>query len=540
MTRPHRSGTTRKPFCVNRPIRVSRGGKGLAGGRYRPKKDAALVSKALKEALGEQNVSDDLAERRLYDHDIAPSLSILEMTFRSIPDAVARPRDAAQVSEVLRLANRLRFPVVPRGAATWGLGGAVPATGGVVLDLTSLDKVVDIDVERCDVAVEAGATWQKAIEAARKRGLHIGTYPSSYPAATVGGWIGVGGVGIGTCRYGRISENLRSLQVVLPDGSIIESAKKGARYPLETFVGTEGIFGIVTRANLRAYPMPETISPVSFAFPGLAQAAGFMGTLSSKIAPMHVMFADKANFEWLEAAGIHTGVESALVTVVLEGSRTKVDAEAAGAEEHARLAGGTPQPPERAAREWRERSYEFRMRLLGTGTLPGEVIIPVSEFGPAVEETYALMRRHKLSAAVIGTLADKGTFMLMPYYLIDERHPLRTQAAMTFNYRLAELAFRHGGRPVGLGMYFQFLLPRMFPAADIAGMRAQKKQLDPNGILNPGKMLEGRYGSGRSISPWASRLTMKFGTMLRAGMGQERLPKKHESGRLADAKEKGG
>lgn len=525
---------------MNLPIRVPGGGTGLERGRYRPKKDAAPVAKALREALGEQYVADDLAERRLYDHDTAPSLSSLEMRFRGIPDVVVRPRDTAQVSEVLRLANRFRFPVVPRGAATWGLGGAVPATGGVVLDLTSMDKVVDVDTGRYEIAVEAGATWQKVIEAARRKGLHIGTYPSSFPAATVGGWIVVGGVGIGTCRYGRISENLNSLQVVLPDGSVTESAKKGARYPLETFVGTEGIFGIVTRANLRAYPMPETTFPVSFAFPGLAQAAGFMGMLSSKMSPMHVMFADSANFEWLEAAGIHTGVESALVTVVLEGSREKVDAEAAGAEGAARIAGGTRQPAETAGREWRQRSYEFRMRKLGTGTFAGEVVMPVSGFGPAVTETYALLRRHKLRAALIGALADKGSFVLRPYYLIDERHPMRTKAAMTFDYRLAELAFRHGGRPVGLGRSFSFLLPRMFPAADIERLRAKKKQLDPNGILNPGKMLEGRYGSGRAIPPWASRLSMRLGALLRTGMRQDRLPGEGQPGHREEAGGKGG
>jgi glycolate oxidase len=527
-TSPFYQIITRKPFCVNRSIRVPIGGEGLTEKPSRPIRDSARIARMLKEALGDEAVADDLAERRLYDHDVAPTLSILEMTYKSIPDAVVRPRDAAQVSDVLRLANKHGFPVIPRGAATWGLGGAVPATGGVVLDLTSLDRVIEVDVERSTIAVEAGASWQKAIDAARKKGLHVGTYPSSYPSATVGGWIGVGGAGIGSCKYGPISDNLAALQVVLPDGSIIDSAHQGSQYPVGTFIGTEGIFGVTVRATIKAYPLPARTLPFSFCFDGLADAGPFLWRMASEIRPMHVMFSDKVNFEWLEAAGVHTGVQSALVTVVLEGQSDEVEKSAANVTEMAASSGGKAAPPGTGEREWRERPYEYRFRKLGTGSLPAEALIPLSEFRPAVEEAYVLMRRFRLNASMKGTLADNRTFQLMPYYLIDERRPLRTMGAMSFNVRLAEMAFRRGGRIAGLGMYLPFLLEKMYPGADIERMLALKKQLDPRNVLNPGKLLEGRYGSGRRMSPYSSRISIGIAEGFRRLMRPERLPRRSD------------
>jgi glycolate oxidase len=479
----------------------------------------------LRDALGEDAVADELAERRLYDHDLAPSLSMLEMTYRSIPDAVVRPRDAKQVSEVLRLANKHRFPVVPRGAATWGLGGAVPATGGVVLDMTSLDRVIDVDVERSTLTVEAGATWQKAIDAARKRGLQIGIYPSSFPAATVGGWIGVGGAGIGSLKYGPISENLAALQVVLPDGSIIESHPGGSHLPLRNFVGAEGIFGVVTAATIKAHPVPEKTLPVAFSFDGLAAAGPFLQRLPAEAGPMHVMFSDRTNFDWLEAAGVHTGVTSALVTVVLEGRTGEVERSAAKVTEMAASSGGKAPPPGAGDRVWRERSYEYRFRKLGTQSLPAEAIIPLSDYGPAMEEAYSLIRRFRLNAAMKGSLADGGTFMLMPHFLIDERRPLRTMAAMSFNVSMAGMAARRGGRIAGLGMYLPYLLKKMYADAEIDRMLTLKKRLDPGNILNPGKILEGRYGSGRRMSPYSTRLLMGIMAGLRRLMRPERLPR---------------
>ena len=508
---------------MTRSAHFSRGGAQLAGeGPGGARRRAESIGGLLRDALGDAQVADDLWERRLYDHDIAPTLSVLELMYRTIPDAVVRPRTAADVQTLLGLANEHRFPVIPRGAATWGLGGAVPSGGGVVLDLTSLGRVLETNAGEMTVNVEAGAVWQDVIRAALRKGIHIGTYPSSYPSATVGGWIGVGGVGIGTCRYGRIGQNLAALEVVLPDGSLIEPGRPGSPLLVGSFVGSEGIMGVVTKAVIRAVPLPERIRPVSFAFPTLGAAGPFLERLGGEgEAPEHVMFADRANFELLRTAGIETGVESALVTVVLAGTAASVEGNEGALEGLARSLGGGRAPDEVAEREWRERSCEFRMRRAGTGSLPGEVVVPLSRWREAMEGTNRLVKLHRLNAAVIGTLADRGSFMLMPYYLLDERRELRTLAAMTFNFRLAELALRLGGTPVGLGIYFSFLLEKMHRAPEVRRLRELKARLDPNCILNPGKMLEARTRLGTRIPVGSSVLMMKLLGMLRSRMVPE-------------------
>jgi len=486
-----------------------------AGSRWR----GGDIGRLLREALGDDRVADDPWERRLFDHDVAPTLSLLELMYRTTPDAVVRPRDTEQVSTVLRLANKHRFPVIPRGAATWGLGGSVPVTGGVVLDLTSMGRVLEVDTSGGTVLVESGAVWQNAIEAARKKGLHIGTYPSSYPSATVGGWIAVGGVGVGTCRYGRIGENIEWLEAVLPDGTLVESSKDFSQ-----FVGTEGIMGVVTKARLRAHPLPDTLVPVSYAFPDLESAGPFVGQVARDGEPLeHLMFADAKNFEWRRLSGIETGVESSLVTVVLAGPRESVESRRRALDERARSSGGRRAPDGVAENEWRERSREYRMRRAGTGSLPGEVLVPAARWGEAITGAYGLIRSHRLNAVVKGTLADKGGILLTPSYLIDERQQRRSMAAMTFNYRLAELALGLGGRPVGLGIYLAFLLERARRQEEVSRLREMKRRLDPNGILNPGKLLVGRNRFGMPMPPGASVLMMKLYSMLRSRMEPERF-----------------
>ena len=479
----------------------------------------------LRAELGDECVADDPWERRLFDHDVAPTLSLLELMYRTTPDAVVRPRDTEQVSTVLRLANKHRFPVIPRGAATWGLGGSVPVTGGVVLDLTSMGRVLEVDTSGGTVLVESGAVWQNAIEAARKKGLHIGTYPSSYPSATVGGWVAVGGVGVGTCRYGRLGENIGWLEAVLPDGTVVETPNDFSK-----FVGTEGIMGVVTKVRLRAHPLPEALVLVSYSFPDLGSAGPFVGRVARGAGPEHLMFSDARHYEWLRLAGIETGVESSLVTVVLAGPRESVERQKRAVDEMARSSGGRRAPDDIADDEWRERSRDYRMRRAGTGSLPGMVLVPVARWREAIAGTYGLIRSHRLSAAVRGTLSDGGEFMLTPYYLVDERLERRTIAAMTFNIRLAELAYRFGGRPVGLGIYQAFLAGRTYSSEALLRLLKLKRTLDPHNILNPGKLLVARTRFGTTIPPGATLLLMKLYTMVRSRMSPEPFPAKASPG----------
>jgi glycolate oxidase len=461
------------------------------------------LAKRLRDIFGGERVAHDPLERLLYSHDMAPMPASMLLPYRVVPDAVVRPADAAQLSELMKLANELVFPVVPRGAATWGLGGAVPCMGGVVVDLTSMNRVIDVDSSKRIITVEAGTTWQSASEAARRKGLLLPIYPSSYMSATVGGWLAVGGVGIGNYKYGRIPENIVSIEAVFPNGKIMaldyhktEDGKPN-RLGGWPFVGTEGIFGIITKVTLKCHPYPEKILPLSFSIDTLEKAGPLLRRLAeSGIVPWHVMFSDEANYELLRRAGIDTGVISPLVTMFLEGKEKNVLQDAETLKKLASGCGAVEASPKVAQREYEERGYEFRMRSMGVSSLPAELLVPIDKFETVLRECRHLMTKMKLDGAVIGTLVDREKAMLMPYYLLDERNEMDMLSSMTFNPRAADIAFKHGGRPVGIGLYFSFKADKVHDKDEMFKLRKNKKDADPQNIMNPGKLVGGRTRFG--------------------------------------------
>jgi FAD/FMN-containing dehydrogenase len=151
---------------------------------------------------------------------------------------------------------------------------------------------------------------------------------------------------------------------------------------------------------------------------------------------------------------------------------------------------------------------------MGAGAIPGEILVPIENFENVLRETDELTKGMKLKAPIIGTVPDNNTVMLMPYYLTDEHNFLRTTAAMGFGKKLGDIAFKYGGRPVGLGIFFAGNLAKYRGKEGANLIRGIKDLLDPNGIMNPGKMVE--TGTRWGISMPA--LLMNFGMNMMAGM----------------------
>ncbi len=179
----------------------------------------SALERDLRELVGERATTSDF-ERWFYRGDITHVPGGIRAMMRTTPDAVVRPADTAQVSAVVGYCRRHGLPVVPRGAGTSGLFGAVPKKGGVVLDLTDLSTVESVDIEAVTVTAGAGTTWSRLEEALMGYGLSLRSYPSSAPAATLGGWVMTSGLGIGSLKYGPVFGQVAAAEVVLPDGTI--------------------------------------------------------------------------------------------------------------------------------------------------------------------------------------------------------------------------------------------------------------------------------------------------------------------------------
>jgi len=465
--------------------------------------------------------SDDKLERRLYSHDLAPLPKEMDVIFKTMPDQVVRPGYAQEVAQMVVKANATMKPIVPRGAGTWGLGGSVPVKGGYVLDMTAMNKVLALDEKNLSVTVQPGITWKALADILDSKGYFLPCYPSSAPSATLGGWIGTGGTGIGAYKYGSAGDLIRDMEIVLPTGIMIHTGDKhvssngGGPNLNWLFVGSEGTYGIVTEVTFSILPKPEELRPVAYSFDDLSKFSPALKKLvRSGVTPMHIMFGDRLHFEYLRAIGKHAPDVGCMITCTLTGSKASVDLEEKTLDEIMAAAGGKKEPKETAEHEWDERSYEFRVREMGAGAIPGEILVPIENFEKVLKETAELTKSMKLKAPVIGTVADNNTVMLMPYYLTDEHNFLRSTAAMGFGKKLGDIAFENGGRPVGLGIFFAGNLAKYRGKNGANLIRGIKDLIDPNGIMNPGKMVETGTRWGISMPAFM----MNFGMNMMAGM----------------------
>jgi len=447
--------------------------------------------------------TDDKMERRLYSHDLAPLPKEMDLIFKTMPDQVVRPAYTEDVVQIVKKAIATNKPIVPRGAGSWGLGGSVPVKGGISIDMTGMNKIISIDEANLVVTVQAGITWNALSEALDAKGLFLPCYPSSAPSATLGGWINTGGTGIGAFKYGSAGDLIRDMEIVLPTGIVVHTGDRfvpqngGGPNLNWLFVGSEGTMGIVTEVIFSVLPKPEEFRVVSYSFDDLTKFQPPLKRLvRSGATPMHIMFGDGLHFEYLRAIGKHAPEVGCMITMALTGTKGSVDIEEKTVDDIMTSAGAKKEPKETAEHEWSERNYEFRVRELGVGAIPGEILVPIDRMNVVLEGTAKLIKQLKMKAPLIGTVADNNTVMLMPYYLTDEHKLVASTAAMGFAKRLGDLAFDNGGRPVGLGIFFAGNLAKVRGKEGAQLIRNLKEMLDPYGIMNPGKMVQTgtRYG----------------------------------------------
>ena len=215
------------------------------------------INSQLSKIVGEEDVATDAFERMLYSHDVAPLPSLLSSVFETIPDAIARPESSEELSQIMRLASENGVPVVPRAAASWALGGVIPTKGGIVLDLVKLNRIGEFSADESCVEVEAGVVFKDLMAHLSDKGLSVLSCPTSAPSSTVGGWVSTGGNGLGSLKYGPISEQVIELEIVTPAGEIKRVSKNSTHPEINLFFGTEGQFGVITKVKLGIRKKPE-------------------------------------------------------------------------------------------------------------------------------------------------------------------------------------------------------------------------------------------------------------------------------------------
>lgn len=430
---------------------------------------------AAERAFGEA-VSFDPQILRSYDHDLGEMPRPLMALIQHRPHTVVVARSAADVATALSLAQRYDVPVTPRGQASAGYGGAIPCRGGLVLDLSNCNRVLTVDAAKATVDVEPGVVWEDLSRALAPHGMDNRVCPTSAPSSTVGGWFAMGGVGIGSLRYGSIRDSVLEIDVAGLDGTI----RTFAGADMEPYHQTCGGLGVITRLRLACRPA-EAIVPLAVRLPDAEAAASFLETLETSPAVYSASLVNAGYCALRAQAEGHTPAIASgfLVSLALFASK----ADAAAIASLAAACGGELLAEAVAATEWEGRYYPMRIKKIGPSALVGEFFVPFSGFAATAAALTAALARDGFGLEAFAVCG--GKLAVLVYILDDAKallYPLRMAKAMI----PLRLASRHGGTPYATGMWFSALARTIYGPEKFAQVKRLKTRQDTRDLLNPG------------------------------------------------------
>jgi len=416
------------------------------------------------------------------------------------PDLVVWPRSTEEVVAVVDRCRAHGVPIVPFGAGTSLEGHVAALHGGVCLDMTRMNRILRLSLEDMDVSVEAGVTRKQLDARLRPEGVFFPVDPGA--DATVGGMVATGASGTTTVRYGAMRENVLSLTVVTAQGRVVRTRsrarKSSAGYDLtRLFVGSEGTLGVITEATLRVYPTPEAISSAVCSFPSLEDAvACVIRTIQLGVPVARIELLDDVQ---MDAVNRRSGLAYPVApTLFLEfhGSPAGVAEQSEEVKRIASELGGgdfawaTSEEERRRLWEARHASYEASLALRpGAKGFVTDVCVPVSRLAQCVAEARAGVEEAGLLAPIVGHAGD-GNFHVC--VLVDPGDPEELARVQEFGERLARRAIELGGTCTGehgVGYGKAHLLELEHGAEGVELMRSVRAALDPDGIMNPGKVL---------------------------------------------------
>jgi len=445
---------------------------------------------SLARIVGEKNVSNKEMDLICYSSDLAPLPDTIISTYgMKMPSVVVRPQDSDQISAVLKLANEKSVPVTPRAGASSAMGGCLPIDGGIVLDMTSMDSILLIDEKGMKATAQAGVTFQKLLRELEKRNVKPGTYPTSAPSATIGGYISNGGcAGIGAPKYGPISSQILQLEIVLPDGEIMS-----VNSPYSSlFVGAEGTLGVITQAIFRVYPIPESFAALAYGFDNLASTCeGLKNLLGSGVMPNSLTFMDRYFLDTVCNLGLKVPKHEIVVCLTLEGRKQQVTADEKAVDKI--FSSGKKLDSAFAMEEW-ERKYkaELFVKRAGPTIILVEANIPIIKLKEAIDHLKEVNRKLGLNTCFYGIMGHGGSMLTMPIVLTDERSEEDYFNTMLASLKMISATISMGGVIYTVGLHNCIFMELIHNAKKLEIMKSLKKKFDPYGIMNPGKLTECR------------------------------------------------
>ncbi len=452
--------------------------------------DRSLLA-ALSELLGERlSTSAAVCAQHGRDESYHPAHA---------PDAVAFPRTTEEVAAIVKLCAEHKTPIIAFGAGTSLEGQVAALEGGVSVDMTQMNRILHINAEDLDATVEAGVTRKQLNEYLRDTGLFFPIDPGA--DASLGGMAATRASGTNAVRYGTMRENVLSLTVVLADGRIIRTArrarKSAAGYDLtRLFVGSEGTLGIMTELTIRLYGIPEAISAAVCAFPTLEDAVNtVISTIQTGIPVARIELLDEAQMAAINQYSKLDHQVAPTLFFEFHGSPGGVAEQSEAVKSIAADYGGDDfrwaTTAEERSRLWQARHDAYYAALAlrpGSKGWATDVCVPISRLAECIRETKQDLAQSSIPSALVGHVGD-GNFHLV--FMIDPNRREEIAEAGRLNDRMVTRALAMEGtctgeHGVGYGK-MDFLIAEHGEAISV--MRTIKRALDPNNLLNPGKIL---------------------------------------------------
>jgi len=466
-------------------------------------------SEIIQEILDQygDHATNSVFERSFYTRDLAPVPALLvSPLFKTLPDMVIRPADTEEVAGVMKMAFKHTIPVTPRAGGSTVYFNSVPINKGILMDLNLLKGVVAVDEAAMTVTVRPATTWIELDRYLNSKGLAPKSFPSSTPAATIGGWFCMMGYGIGSLKYGSLLSQVRSIEVVSPEGEVRHLTRE-TKPSLEWFVASEGTLGVITQLEVEVRKQNK-MKHVLLQFPDPVKMRSTMQTIINAAAvPYNVHFTDQECLKAMHAMGIAPGnlANGYLLAVDYEGSDQELQqAQAIMDKITEKNQSVNLIPQETAEQEWEEKFKAMRLKRGGPSLLGAEIWLPIKNLPQYLGDVHKMSQGYKLNLFSYGHVVTPEYATVMTTFNADETHTIRYIINLSLVKKLHDIGYHYGGCPYGVGLWNAPMVGRIHEPSELSELRKRKHDLDRKGIMNPGKV----YRAPFILNPFNYALAM--------------------------------
>ncbi|MFW9926072.1 MAG: FAD-binding oxidoreductase [Candidatus Thorarchaeota archaeon] len=480
----------------------------------------------IQDIVGADNVSITRETCMIYSKDVT---SLPKLAYQIVSpkfDVITQPVDVPSLQNLVEYAIDNKIPLVPRGNGTSGWGGAIPTRAGICVDLSELNRILYFNEFESAVTVESGITWRDLLSFLERLGFTLPVYPSSAIAATVGGFVASGGLGIGSTHHGDILKQVIGIEAVLPDGklvrlgelllnpqddSLLKASEEGTAWLSQILLesglgtpeqesklitGTYGTLGIITKVTLKTIPNLQLI-PFACSFDTIEDLVNVANRVLLDVQPYFLRFlSDNYTSKLISLKNQELEYEKYILTGALLDTIYQNEDNIEIIKTLAQEGNGILLDDNRAWFYWSERLYPLRIKRHGPSLVPAEMLAPLDMLPEILEKTKDELRKSKV--AIEGTLNNDGKTSFMVWILDDERKKFSFTIGWHRSFQIASLAEKFGGLPYAVGLWNGRHAKKYYGNQSFENLKIMKRKLDPHNLMNPVKVFGGRVTPGRT------------------------------------------